>query len=475
LTILVAVLVAAVLAGTFVATYNGTGTQVRGQIDRDLSQDLAALMRDVLPATATGPQQIATAARGYVARQPVFGTGARLLIIRITGGETITNQPELLGLAREPPTESESPGTRQKEAVQARELLAARPGRHTTDLVDAGDVRLLVSDVRHHGTTVARVAVGESVDAVTRAQRGVARTFLVAGSLALVVALIAGYLLAGGLSRPLRRMARIAAEVDAGRWRNLRMAVHGAAPEVRVLADSFDHMLDRLEDSFARQREFVADASHELRSPLTAIRGQLEVLARERNPRQDDIERVQRLTQTEITRMERLVDDLLLLAHADEGEPVALEPIEVEPFMIELLHALRPTADRRFELGPLPRGTLLADPDRTAQVIRNLARNAIQHTATGGLVRLVAVAEGDVLEIAVEDDGPGIPPAERERVFDRFHRADRSRARSEGGTGLGLAIARAIVEAHGGTIRAEQARSGGARVAFVLPRFKRSE
>jgi signal transduction histidine kinase len=475
LTILVAVLVAVVLVGTFVATYDGTGSQVRAQIDNDLRQDAAALSHDGLPLTVTSPSAVAGVTRAYIARQPGFGIGARLLVVRVVGGPTITNQPELLGLAREPMTESESTPAQLKEATQARELLGALPGRHTMDLVDAGDVRLLVSDVRRGGRTVARIAVGESIDAVTRAQRGVARTFLLAGSLALLASLIAGYLLADGLSRPLRRMARTAAEVDAGRRRNLRMAAHGAAPEVRVLADSFDHMLDRLEESFARQREFVADASHELRSPLTAIRGQLEVLAREPNPSREDLARVQRLTQMEIERMGRLVDDLLLLANADEGERLALEPIEIEPFMIELLHALGPTADRRFELGPLPHGTVLADPDRTAQVIRNLAQNAIQHTAPGGLVRLVAIAERDQLEIAVEDDGPGIPPAEWERVFDRFHRSDRARARSEGGTGLGLAIAKAIVEAHGGTIRAERASNGGARVAFVLPRFERSD
>jgi signal transduction histidine kinase len=471
LTILIAVLVAVVLAGTFAATYGGTGTQVRAEIDRDLRQDAAALARDGLPATSASPAAIATAARAYAARQPLFGVGARLLIVQVPAAQTITNQPELLGLAHEPATEPETTVTQRREQEQARELLTARPGLHTEDLVDAGEVRLLVSEVRRGGRTVARIAVGEPLDAVTRAQRGVARTFLLAGSLALLASLAAGYLLAAGLSRPLRGMARIAAEVDAGRPRNLRMAVHGAPPEVRVLADSFDHMLDRLEDSFARQREFVADASHELRSPLTAIRGQLEVLARQRDPSREDLERVQRLTQTEIERMQRLVDDLLLLANADEGDRVALQPIEFEPFMIELVHALRPTADRRFQLGPLPSGTLIADPDRTAQVIRNLARNAVQHTAPGGLVRLVALARDDQLEIAVEDDGAGIPPAERERVFDRFHRADRSRARTEGGAGLGLAIAKAIVEAHGGTIRAQQAASGGARVAFVLPRF----
>jgi two-component system OmpR family sensor kinase len=265
-------------------------------------------------------------------------------------------------------------------------------------------------------------------------------------------------------------MARTAADVDAGDLSH-RMSINGSPREVRVLAESFDHMLDRLEDAFARQRGFVADASHELRTPLTAIRGQLEVLGRQQHPSSEDVERVSRLVQTETERMGRLVEDLLLLARADEGHLVRPEEIDVEPFLLELFHALVPTADRHFELSHLPHGTIMADPDRTAQVIRNLARNAIAHTRPGGLVRIVATVRNGRLQIAVEDDGPGIPEAEWELVFDRFHRADRARARSGGGAGLGLAIAKALVEAHGGTIRVGRARAGGARVVFELPGF----
>jgi len=171
--------------------------------------------------------------------------------------------------------------------------------------------------------------------------------------------------------------------------------------------------------------------------------------------------------------MERLVDDLLLLARADEGELLRPTQLDVRPFVTELFDALTLMADRRFELGEVPAGVLRADEDRLAQVVRNLARNAIEHTGSGGLVRLTVQARPrGRLELAIEDDGPGIPLDQRDRVFDRFHRIDSARARREGGAGLGLAIARAIVDAHGGRIAAGSSPEGGARVAFELPGFR---
>jgi signal transduction histidine kinase len=317
---------------------------------------------------------------------------------------------------------------------------------------------------------VAVVGVGEPLAPVERAEREVARTFLVAGSATLLIGLLAGYLVAARTAGPLRRMARIAARVDAGEL-SPRMAQGGPRDEVRALADSFDFMLDRLEDAFARQRAFASDASHELRTPLTVIRGQLEVLARQSRPSPDDVRRVERLVRIEILRMERLVDDLLVLARADEREFLRPRTVELRSFARELLDGARLTANRRFELGDMPAGAIEADPDRLAQAFRNLLRNAVEYTGEGGLVRLTGSAHGDRVTVAVEDDGPGIPAAHRERVFDRFHRTDSARTRVRGGAGLGLAIARAVAEAHGGGISAGESPEGGARVAIELPGF----
>jgi signal transduction histidine kinase len=241
---------------------------------------------------------------------------------------------------------------------------------------------------------------------------------------------------------------------------------------VRVLAESFNHMLDRLAEAFASQREFIADASHELRTPITVIRGQLEVLAAQENPSADDVRLAERLVLAEITRISRLVDDLLLLAQAERADFLRVEQIDLAGFVTELWDGVSLTADRQFELSDVPPATLQADPDRLAQALRNLAGNAIAHTTDhDGLVRLeVSSVTPNRIRFSVLDDGPGIPAAERERVFQRFHRTDPARARQDGGAGLGLAIVQAIAEAHGGRVVANDSGNGrGARIDLELP------
>jgi two-component system OmpR family sensor kinase len=294
--------------------------------------------------------------------------------------------------------------------------------------------------------------------------------------LTLLGALLGALLIGSSFTRPLRRMAAVAARVDAG---DLHPRIHDVGrpgDELRVLADSFNHMLDRLGDAFTGQRAFVADASHELRTPLTVIRGQLEVLAAQREPSGQEVRRVERLLQAEVARITRLVDDLLLLAKAEQTEFLRVEAVDLRTFVSELLDGVSLIADRRFELGEVPDGTLNADPDRLAQALRNLLSNAIDHTEPGGgLVRLavepLAGSPHGGVRFTVQDDGPGIPEDQLERVFDRFHRTDSARDRASGGTGLGLAIVRAIAEAHGGRVSAGRAAQGGARFDLELPGF----
>jgi heavy metal sensor kinase len=462
LTALIGAVVVLAVGATYLAVYRGTGTQLRQQIDRELKADAQAFARAGVPAGDQTSGQVEAAARQYIASQP-FRASSRLLVVSLPGRPPLSNEPQLVtptGAATDP-----------SAVEEGRELAGTRPGFASVDIGDVGALRLYRAPVVRAGRTVATVGVGESLTPVQRAEKQVRRTFLLAGSATLLIGLIAGYFVAARTAGPLRRMARIAARVDAGDL-SPRMASSGPRDEVRALADSFDLMLDRLEDAFARQRAFSSDASHELRTPLTVIRGQLEVLSRQRDPSAADVRRVERLVRTEILRMERLVDDLLVLARADEREFLRPRPVDLEPFAEELLDGARPTADRRFELGPVPAGVLDVDPDRLAQALRNLIRNAIEYTSDGGLVRLTGSASGERVTLAVEDDGPGIPEDQRERVFDRFHRMDSARTRVRGGAGLGLAIARAIAEAHGGTIYALDSPEGGARVAIELPGFR---
>jgi signal transduction histidine kinase len=302
------------------------------------------------------------------------------------------------------------------------------------------------------------------------AQTEVVRTLVLVGAGALGAALLAGYMLADRTAAPLRHMASTAAAVDAGDLSPRIGPLKGAPIELRTLSEAFDHMLDRLDDAFSRQRQFASDASHELRTPLTAIRGQIEVLARAESPRKEDVRRVEEITLTELERLDGLVDDLLTLAKLDEMGSLQIEQVDLRRF----LGALRDggTEGTAVLAEEAPDGALSADPARLTQVIRNLEANAWRHAGPQGHVSVSAVADSMRLVIRVDDDGPGIDPHERERVFARFHRSEEGRDRASGGSGLGLAIARSIVELHGGRIWVEGSPAGGARVAFELEGFE---
>ncbi len=455
---------------SFVAVYRGTGTQLRDQIDTELGGDAGELARSLALARPHSPQAAYRASNRYVRSQP-FAATSTLLFTITPGARTSTNRPELF--TAEAPDNGETAAQQAEENRLSERLGSASPGYSTQTVPDVGAVRLLKRVVRLPGGPTVTVGAGEPLATVSHAQEGVARAFVLAGILALAAALLGAYLIGTRVSRPLRRMAAVAARVDAG---DLHPRIHdpgSRSDEVRVLTDAFNNMLDRLTDAFAAQREFVADASHELRTPLTVVAGQLEVLAAQPNPPADEVRRVERLVQSEIARIGRLVDDLLLLAKTEQTQFLRVEPIDLQVFVGELWDGMTLLAKRHFELGPVPAGTLLADPDRLAQALRNLIANAIAHTSPGGgIVRMrVAARAGGMVRFFTEDDGPGIPADQRERVFDRFHRTDAARDRASGGTGLGLAIVRAIAEAHGGRVDAEESAEGGARMVLELPHF----
>ncbi len=461
----IAVILLAALAVTFVAVYRGTGSDLRGRIDDDLDQEARSLALRLAEAAPAGPRAVRARAVRLIAAQP-FGPSAQVLAITVPGAGITTNQPELLGL--EP--EGEERADRGSEGEDARGILTTDPGFTTVNIEEAGDVRLLTRPVARNGQAVATVRAGEPLESVDRALEGLSRTFLIVGSITLLLGAGAGYLLAARTAGPLRRMSQIAGKIDAGEL-SLRMQTSGPRDEVRRLAESFNHMLERLEDAFSRQRSFVSDASHELRTPLTVVRGQLEVLARQPEPQAEDIERVSAQVSAAVARMERLVDDLLLLARTDEGIKLRRDSVALKPFLRDQLEGFEAVADRSFQLGQVPEGRVLIDEDRIGQVVSNLLVNAVEHTDDGGTISVSAESRGNRVSVRVDDDGPGIPEAERVRVFDRLHRTDSSRSRRAGGSGLGLAIARALVEAHGGAIRASASPLGGARIEFELPGF----
>ncbi len=458
-------------AVVFLVVYQDTGSTLESEIDRDISGDTSQIVQSVGGLKGQPASQIRAAAIGYVRGQSFTATST-ILFVLMPDGETASNHPELFGSSRPQPGESKA--EQLVENGEGRQLEVPRLGYSVAPVPDVG--RMRIYERRANLGTVQLVAgAGEPLSLVERAQHGVARAFVLAIFVVLVLALLASYLAGARVSAPLRRMAGVATRVDAGDL-GPRMEISGGRlDEVRVLAEAFNRMLDRLSEAFASQREFVADASHELRTPLTVISGQLEVLAAQENPSSEEVSRVERLVRAEITRISRLVDDLLVLAQAERTDFLRVEHVDLRPFVTDLWDGLTLTAERRFELGTIVDGSLQADPDRVAQALRNLARNAIEHTAEpDGLVRLdVKALAPDRIRFEVSDDGPGIPVHERERVFERFHRTDTGRTRATGGAGLGLAIVRAIAEAHKGTVRVGDASNEhGASVELVLPGFR---
>lgn len=225
--------------------------------------------------------------------------------------------------------------------------------------------------------------------------------------------------------------------------------------------------LGRLEESQARQRRFVGDASHELRSPLATIRQHAEVAIA--HPERADKAKLAQTVLTEGTRMQRLVEDLLLLARADEGtSPVRRLPVDLDDVVFEVAAGLRQASSLRVDTSAVSAGRVAGDQNQLQRMVQNLADNAARH-ARGSVGFVLHENSSGSTQLCVEDDGPGVAEADRQRIFERFVRLDGARARDAGGSGLGLAIVAEIVAAHGGTISVGTSPLGGARFEVVLP------
>jgi signal transduction histidine kinase len=280
-------------------------------------------------------------------------------------------------------------------------------------------------------------------------------------ALVLLVGLLAWYL-AGRALRPVEAIRSEAASIT-GSTIHRRVPVPESRDEVSRLAVTMNEMLDRLEDASARQRRFVSDASHELRSPVASIRTQLEVALR--RPDRDDWAEVARRVLTEDERLEQAVADLVELARVDEHD-AAMDFVEVDLDEVVFEECARERAVP-IDTTQVSGGRVLGRRDALARVVRNLVDNASRHAESHVWVAL-GIDHGTV-ELVVTDDGPGIPPKDRERVFERFTRLDEGRARDAGGMGLGLAVVKTTVERHHGTVTIEDDEPHGARFVVRIP------
>ncbi|MEO1055683.1 MAG: HAMP domain-containing sensor histidine kinase [Actinomycetota bacterium] len=333
---------------------------------------------------------------------------------------------------------------------------------------DAGSVQYLAVPLADDGTTRGVFIVANFERQEQREIEEFIRVEAIVSAGVVLVALSAAWLLAGRLLRPVRELtdtATVITETDLSR----RIPVE-TNDEIGRLADTFNDMLDRLDTAFATQRRFIDDAGHELRTPITVVRGHLEVMGDDPADREETIA----LVTDELDRMTRIVNDLLLLAKAEQPDFVRPEPVELADLTTELVARARALADRDWQLASCGEGEVALDAQRINQALLNLVRNAVEHTTAAQTVALGSSIVGDSVRFWVADSGSGVAAADRERIFERFDRGG-SAGRHGDGAGLGLSIVKAIVDGHGGTVELTDTPGGGATFTITLPHRSESD
>jgi two-component system OmpR family sensor kinase len=320
------------------------------------------------------------------------------------------------------------------------------------------------------------IANARSLDQMEEVMELLGRMLMVSFVLTLLVVVVVVWAVGRWALRPLEHVIGTAQQIGAGSL-DTRVGVESSAPDVERLAEAMNNMLGRLQDAFvakerseARMRQFVGDASHELRTPLAAVIGYAELYQEQMARTPEQVDRVMGRIVAEGTRMQSLVEDLLLLARLDEGRPLARDAIDLAPIVDDAVSAIRVIdPNRTFEL-TAPEGDVHVVGDGVAlrQVIDNLLSNIVAHTPVGTRTRISLSRDADGAVLTVADDGPGMSEAERARAFDRFWRAEQARSRP-GGSGLGLAIVAELVRVQGGSIDLRSSPGDGCTFTVRLP------
>jgi signal transduction histidine kinase len=344
-------------------------------------------------------------------------------------------------------------------------VVRLEPGKSTqvvTPLDD--DVFVAVAEGAQTSDGLRIVVVARALVDVLDTTTVVTQLLIIGLPVLLVVVAITTWFAVGRALAPVEAIRREVDEISAAQLHR-RVPQPKADDEIGRLAATMNRMLARLESARNSQRRFVSDASHELRSPITTIRQHAEVALA--HPDRTSARELAEVVLAEQQRMQRLVEDLLLLARADENVPLDRAPVDLDDLAFEEGHRLRSTTSARVDTSAVTAARVQGDADALRRVLRNLGENAARHASDRVAISLEARG-GDVV-LTVDDDGPGIPEAERDRVLQRFVRLDEARSRHDGGSGLGLSIVDEVVRAHGGAIAITQSPLGGARVQVTLP------
>ncbi len=339
-------------------------------------------------------------------------------------------------------------------------------------------IRLVTLPIFEKGRMVGIVQVGSPLEEIEEALRQLLLILLVAVPSVLILAVVGGLFLANKALRPVDEITNTARKIGSSGDLSQRIRLKKKVDdEIGRLAATFNEMIAKVENSFQQIKRFTADASHELKTPLTILRGEIEVgLKRLRTP--EEYQKILASNLEEVKHMSRMVEDLLTLARADMGAlELRKEVVDLGGLVREVWEEVRLWAeDKGVELLFQEDGEarVMGDRGRLRQLALNLIDNAIKYTPSGGRVELRVVRDGDEVTFSVADTGEGIPPEDLQRIFERFYRVDKARSRQRGGTGLGLSICKWIAEAHGGRISAESELGRGSKFHVSFPLYRGS-
>ena len=327
---------------------------------------------------------------------------------------------------------------------------------------ETGGIIYIGYPVKFQGKTLGALVVAHTIEGERAEVIEAVNVVVQISGIILFIALVLAWLVSGWVLSPLRLLAVTARSISESDL-NQRIQVHGEG-EIAELATTFNEMMDRLQAAFSTQRNFINDAGHELRTPITIIRGNLELMGDAPGEKEETVA----LVLDELDRISRFVEDLILLAKAERPDFLLLETVDVKQLTEELFVKAKALADRDWCLDAAASCQIVIDRQRLTQAVINMAGNATQYTANADTIAIGSAVIGDKVHFWVRDTGEGIAYEDQKRVFERFARAANSRRRSEG-AGLGLSIVKAIVEAHGGNVRLQSQPQKGATFTIILP------
>ena len=448
-----ALVIATVLGIVVIQFTQAFAGRYRTTITRDLTENLSAFSDGA--ASRPANQSLAVFSRTFLASHGAVA--GDLIIISVpsthlslgTGGSgALAALPPVATLLRRPPRATVLSQVTLDNTPQ--EVLAApitEGGKVLGTFVTAGSL----ASYERTRTRVLQLAIGE-------------------GLIALLAATVSVYLLLRRLLGSVNRLTRTARDIGLRGDLDVRLGDQHAGDEVGEMAATFDAMVDKIDAAVSVRRRLLADVSHQLRTPLTVMRGHLEVMSRGRLDDPAEIRTTVGVVVDQLDHMRTLVERLLLLGRSLETDFAELVPVDLRSMLADVADAAQVLAPRHWEVGAIPDIVLPADLDKLRGAVLNLIDNAVKATEPSDTIRLSAAldgaAEGGFVDIVVDDSGPGIPPNEREAVLNRFTRPS---ATDSSGTGLGLAIVEAVARAHGGRAIVDDSPLGGCRVIIRLP------